>query len=829
MSSAVKVGLVCACLAAFQNGGNAVSQGNLVRNGGLEETVSDGFPHWIASGKVAAETVSGVWRRLSCKFRSGTHDKVGFSFEVPQGASGSVWVDNIVLSSGLRLQNPGFEEWDDRGGPAGWTVSNHKVTIFPDATRVSEGKRSLRLTHEHEAVPMTLLWQRLAVEPNHEYTLSFDIFVGDDFQGEMKGWFWEPTLHHSLDFDYANLLTSSLVEERDRLGRTVATLRPATGAPAGLSQVVAVPPGANLQAGVDYDNSAFKGVMRFSLEDVASGQVLRQWGVADSHPKWQRHRVAFQSVSAQLRVRVSAEGEGILRVDNVAVTYPEIVPPLQQVRWLPAARNYRLPSRLLVSVKGPAGKVIETGLALLSNDCQPHGTTVEKTTSAQAPVRVLIGAQYAVKGRGSEAYGLTVGPQGVTIRAGQEAGAFYGLMTLLQLLEARDGKPVLLACEVTDYPDMPMRGILYGDAEQAARWKMNTFMVSTGCPVAPPEIRELRTLVDQWHSLNLQVIPYFLTLFGGYCVQKQNPNLAAGVWVKGEKLVLLGAEPAVLAHKYVVRTPLSDVVLTSPDGTTTYQLGVDYEVINGDIAYPYDAPNPKPFAVARLAGSAIPDGGDVLASYDYVQPPVHIAYVPLEPQVQDLMGAFLANLTKEFPFPYINTSSCLHEFRPTAEQLASDSRVIKSGRQPIELLVEDTVLQDAAIKRGNPQARLLQWAGNVGDYVKAAGPHLPQDALINIWGYDANWPATYGREAVEYWTKLGHETSVMPWDNLRNVRGWAQVVAEARSKGDPCLGMIGSIWAGRAGGFRETAIVSWRTPRPGEDNYVALPLMEAGQ
>ncbi len=41
---------------------------------------------------------------------------------------------------------------------------------------------------------------------------------------------------------------------------------------------------------------------------------------------------------------------------------------------------------------------------------------------------------------------------------------------------------------------------------------------------------------------------------------------------------------------------------------------------------------------------------------------------------------------------------------------------------------------------------------------------------------------------------LGFETSVMPWDNLRNVRGWAQVVAEARSKGYPCLGMIDVSW-----------------------------------
>lgn len=823
MSSAVKRGLVLICLAALPNGGSALAQPNMVRNGGFEEAVNGSLPRWVSSGQVRPEAVSGVWQRLSCKFRSGPYDQVGFSFEVPRGASGSVWVDNIVLGSGLRMENSGFEAWDDQGGPAGWTVSSRNATIFSDTARVTEGKRSLRLTHVNEAVPMSLLYQRIAVEPNREYTLSFDIFVGDDFQGEMKGWFWEPTLNHSLDFDYTNLLASNLVEERDRLGRYAVLLKPTAGAPAGLSQDVAVPPGANLQAGLDVDNSAFRGTVRFSLEDAASGQVLRQLEATEIRPKWQRLQVTFQSVSPRLRVRVVAEGEGVLRLDSVAVSHPVVTPPLQQVQWLPAARNFRLPARLLVSVKGAAGKVIETGLGLLGEDLKPHGVVVEKANSDQVPLRILIGPTQAVKGRGDEAYALTVGPQGVTIKAGQEAGAFYGLMTLLQLLEVRAGKPVFLAGEITDYPDMPMRGILYGDAEQAARWKMNTFMVSTGYPTAPQETQDLRALVDRWQGLNLRVIPYFLTLAGGYYVQTQNPNLAAGVWVKDEKLILRGTEPTALAHKYVIRTGMTDVVLTSPDAKTTYKLGVDYQVLAGDIAYPYNNPTPKPFAVTRLPGSAIPDGGTVLASYDCVQPPGHIAYVPVEPQVQELMGAYLANLTREFPFPYVNTSSCLEEFHPTESQLAADSRVIRSGRKPIELLAEDVVRQDAAIKRGNPRARILQWAGTVNDYTQAAGPRLPKDALINVWGYDANWPAAHGREAVEYWTKLGHETAVMPWDNLRNVRGWAQVVAEARQHGAPCLGMIGSIWDKRDGGFRETAIVSWRLPRPGEDNTVALP------
>ena len=72
---------------------------------------------------------------------------------------------------------------------------------------------------------------------------------------------------------------------------------------------------------------------------------------------------------------------------------------------------------------------------------------------------------------------------------------------------------------------------------------------------------------------------------------------------------------------------------------------------------------------------------------------------------------------------------------------------------------------------------------------------------------------------MEYWSELGFETSVMPWDNLRNIRGWAQVVAEARRKGYPCLGMINVMWSNRGGGFQETASVSWKIPKAGEREF----------
>lgn len=63
----------------------------------------------------------------------------------------------------------------------------------------------------------------------------------------------------------------------------------------------------------------------------------------------------------------------------------------------------------------------------------------------------------------SGAYALQVGKQGIRITGYDERGAFYGIQTLRQLIEspaAAGGK--LPFVTVTDYPDLPLRGVVEG-------------------------------------------------------------------------------------------------------------------------------------------------------------------------------------------------------------------------------------------------------------------------------------------------------------------------------------------------------------------------------
>lgn len=798
-----------------------------VQNGEFSAVQGNRFANWNTSGDVQPEATSGAWKRLTAKFKTGNETRVFFTFWIPRGASGSVWMDNLIVDPPLAIDNAGLESGIQNGQLPGWLSEDLGRTVFMEKTRASEGKQSVRVTHAHEAIPATMLWHELTVEPNKEYTLSFDIYVGDDFQGEAKGWLFNAARSTSLDFEIENLIGSKLVEDRDRMGKFAAALRPTAGQPATLTQEINVTPGSNLAASFDLENKAFKGDVTLVARDGVSNKVLQQVAVSISQDKAQTPSFSFQSLSGKVKLQLQATGEGYVRLDNLAVTPPRIEPTVQQANWLPAAENYKIPSQLSLFVEGKSGEALDGAIGLLNKDLKPYNVVARKGGSAGAKLRIFIGDKYKVEKRGPESYTLAVDRKGVVIKAASEAGAFYGIMSLLQLIESRDGKPVFLPCKITDNPDMEIRGFLYADAEQAARMKMNTLMVSTGFPVAPADRQGLRDSVAESRSLNLDYIPMFMTLMGGYYVQGINPNLAAGIWVQDEKVSLKGTEPAQLANPYVIRTALSDIVLKSASGTV-YKEGVDYRVIDGEMKYNYDNPNARRFAVARLPGSSIPDGATVLASYDWVshtrgRTDPHIPYVPLEPEAKKLHTEFLTDLARDFDFRYINSFTDFHEYFIPANMLKTDSRVIKSGKKTIDLLVEEAHLQADAIKQGNPKTRPFQWTGDVSEEVRYAAKLMPKDSLINIWGYDASWPTDMGREAVSFWNKFGFETTVMPWDNLTNIRAWAQVVAEAQRKGYKCRGMIGSGWEGRPTGFHETAMVAWRIPRKGEKNYVALP------
>ena len=133
-----------------------------------------------------------------------------------------------------------------------------------------------------------------------------------------------------------------------------------------------------------------------------------------------------------------------------------------------------------------------------------------------------------------EAYKLSIRPDGVTLRSASSAGIFYGVQTLLQMVEPEAaGGPSLPAAEVLDYPALAYRGILMDAGSEGpmlqlsevkaqidflARWKGNQFFFYSegnielkGYPLLNPRARfsqsEIRDVVAYARQRHVDVVP----------------------------------------------------------------------------------------------------------------------------------------------------------------------------------------------------------------------------------------------------------------------------------------------------------------------------------
>jgi len=131
-----------------------------------------------------------------------------------------------------------------------------------------------------------------------------------------------------------------------------------------------------------------------------------------------------------------------------------------------------------------------------------------------------------------QAYKLELGSDGIRITANAETGLFYGVETLVQLVKPAEGKLWLPAGEITDWPDLEQRNILWEDLfhvehvdvlkgalRQAAFYKINGFVLKLDShfafPSAPALVdpsalspAQLQELTNYGLRYHVQLIPY---------------------------------------------------------------------------------------------------------------------------------------------------------------------------------------------------------------------------------------------------------------------------------------------------------------------------------
>ena len=149
-------------------------------------------------------------------------------------------------------------------------------------------------------------------------------------------------------------------------------------------------------------------------------------------------------------------------------------------------------SKTLISFNAPEAKKMAELLAQKLN--APTGFSLVANEGTMGAIKFFLNPTPEAK-LGREGYELEVTPKGVTLRANQAAGLFYGVQTLLQLLPKEIESKVAVkenwvipAVKITDYPRFGWRGIMFDVSrhffkkedvkkyiDQLAKLKYNTF------------------------------------------------------------------------------------------------------------------------------------------------------------------------------------------------------------------------------------------------------------------------------------------------------------------------------------------------------------------
>ncbi len=123
-------------------------------------------------------------------------------------------------------------------------------------------------------------------------------------------------------------------------------------------------------------------------------------------------------------------------------------------------------------------------LSQLAEDLRRHaGVRCEIAWGAAGPAAVRVHRDPTVQG--AEAYRLEISRKGVTVTASADAGAYYGIQTLRELVAVHRTR--ILCCQIEDWPDFGRRGVYLDCArgkvptaatlkalvERLARWKVN--------------------------------------------------------------------------------------------------------------------------------------------------------------------------------------------------------------------------------------------------------------------------------------------------------------------------------------------------------------------
>jgi hypothetical protein len=170
-----------------------------------------------------------------------------------------------------------------------------------------------------------------------------------------------------------------------------------------------------------------------------------------------------------------------------------LLPSPRQITWLEGNFTFEDGRLVLLDSRQPQAARF-AGLRFCAAARQHLGLDWDVTASSAVPAG-QVGLTLAIMPEAvahPEGYRLRIIPEGITIHARDAAGVFYGVCTLIQLVQQAEGG-VLPCLDIMDWPDFPARGVmldvsrdkvptmetLFALVDRLASWKVNQVQLYT--------------------------------------------------------------------------------------------------------------------------------------------------------------------------------------------------------------------------------------------------------------------------------------------------------------------------------------------------------------
>jgi len=245
----------------------------------------------------------------------------------------------------------------------------------------------------------------------------------------------------------------------------------------------------------------------------------------------------------------------------------------------------------------------------------------------------------------------------------------------------------------------------------------------------------------------------------------------------------------------VVRTDEMPVVVKSAQGDVVYEQGRDYEIIPGELKYPFKA-DVEPTRIRIKPAGRLKAGDELRVSYHWA-PPKSITYCPSEPRTQAIMKKAVQQTIRLLKPRFV------HIGHDEPRVVNRDARCRRRKMKKHELFADDVRRIHGYANEADPEVRLMMWNDALTlnireEFTLEEGTRdIPKDIVICAWQYGAA-EAGYLHALMKSFTDLGYQVTGSPWCDATNTRAWGGAVKQLRSQaGDKCLGIFLTTWAGR--------------------------------